>query len=436
MDVDTAGTDSYQLTCSVFATLWLDESGSWPTCHDWLGTKRGNMNKIFIGSGVLIGLIVLTGCQAIEPTPLSESTTPSVTQNLESIEIWAGEELMQSLNAAAEQFAEDYDVTVNITTKEFFGIESEIESGLNPPDLFAGSSSWVRSLGDLGLISPIQSRAAIDFQLPALRSLNYQGKQFGYPYSAENIALICHTDKVSSQPASWAQVATKDSPLSVLENGDPYSLYALQASFGAKVFLQDELGDDLPVLSLGTPEGVGFANWLSEQKESFKMQSSDLAVADFINHEANCLLGGPWLLPQLDELQGLAIFDVPSLGDLPATSFLSTRGFFLSEASTKKRTAELFLSEYLTSIEFQKLLYLTSGQQPATEAFIGDIDSSLTKGFMAAANTAVPLPALIELSQVWFEWGVMQTEILRGVADPGLLWNQRSRDLAMNLGLE
>jgi arabinogalactan oligomer/maltooligosaccharide transport system substrate-binding protein len=394
------------------------------------------MHKLSIGSGVLIGLVVLTGCQAIEPTPLSESTTPSVTQNLESIEIWAGEELVESLSSAAEQFASDYQVSVSITPKQFFDIEAEIEAGLNPPDLFAGSSSWVRSLSNMGLISPIQSSSAIDFQLPALRSLNYQGNQFAYPYSVENIALICHTDKVSSQPASWAQVATKDSPLSVLENGDPYSLYALQASFGAKVFLQDELGDDLPVLSLGTPEGVGFANWLSEQKDSFKMQSSDLAVADFINNEAKCLLGGPWLLPQLGDLQELAIFDVPALGGLPATSFLSTRGFFISEASTKKQTAELFLSEYLTSLEFQKLLYLTSGQQPATEAFMGDIDSSLTKGFMAAANTAVPLPALIELSQVWFEWGAMQTEILRGAIDPGLLWNQRSRDLAVSLGLE
>ena len=166
------------------------------------------------------------------------------------------------------------------------------------------------------------------------------------------------------------------------------------------------------------------------------MQSIDLAVADFLNNESNCLLGGPWLLPQLGEIQGLAIYDVPEIGNLPATSFLSTRGFFISETSSKKQTAELFLSEYLTSLQFQKLLYLTSGQQPATEAFIGDIESSLTRGFIAAANTAVPLPALIELSQVWFEWGAMQTEILMGAKDPVLLWNQRSRDLASNLGLE
>lgn len=394
------------------------------------------MNKLPIASSFLVALFVLTGCQATDPTPPSESATPALTQNPESIEIWADEELMQSLTAAAEQFAADYQVTVNITPKEFFDIEAEIEAGLNSPDLFAGSSSWVRSLGGMGLISPIQSKAAIDFQGPALRSLNYQGKQFGYPYSAENIALICHTDKVSSQPDSWAQVATKDSPISVLENGDPYSLYALQASFGAKVFSQDELGDYLPILSLGADEGAVFASWLSEQKDSFKMQSIDLAVADFLNNESNCLLGGPWLLPQLGEIQGLAIYDVPEIGNLPATSFLSTRGFFISETSSKKQTAELFLSEYLTSLQFQKLLYLTSGQQPATEAFIGDIESSLTRGFIAAANTAVPLPALIELSQVWFEWGAMQTEILMGAKDPVLLWNQRSRDLASNLGLE
>jgi arabinogalactan oligomer/maltooligosaccharide transport system substrate-binding protein len=394
------------------------------------------MNKLPIGSSVLIAMLALTGCQTIEPTPPNEAGIPTATQNLESIEVWADRELVEALNSAAEQFAADYQVTINVTQKEFFGIEAEIEAGLNPPDLFAGSSSWVRSLSNMGLISPIQSSSAIDFQLPALRSLNYQGNQFGYPYSAENIALICHTEKVSSQPNSWAQVATKDSPLSVLENGDPYSLYALQSSFGAKVFLQDELGDYLPVLGLGTPAGVAFASWLSEQKESFKMQSSDLAVADFLANEANCLLGGPWLLPQLGDYKGLAIYDVPKIGEFPATSFLSTRGFFISEASTNKQTAELFLSKYLTSLEFQKLLYLTSGQQPATEAFIGDIDSSMTKGFISAANTAVPLPALSELSQVWFEWGAMQSGILGGAKDPGLLWDQRSRELASNLGLE
>jgi arabinogalactan oligomer/maltooligosaccharide transport system substrate-binding protein len=286
------------------------------------------------------------------------------------------------------------------------------------------------------LISPVQSEPALEFQAPSLRSFGYQGKQFGYPYAAENIALICNSNEVSTQPTDWSQVATNQNPLPVLENGDPYSLYALQASFGASVFLQDELGDDLAKLNFNSPGGSAFANWLGENAGSFKLQSSQAAVTSFINNEANCLLGGPWLIPQLGDAIPLAIYDVPALRESPATSFLTTRGFFITQASSAKETAELFLSEYLASVEFQKLAYLTSGQQPVTEAFLGAIDSSTTRGFVAAANTAVPLPTLDQLSQIWFEWGLAQVKIIQGASDPDVLWSEMAQNLASSLGLE
>ena len=395
------------------------------------------MRKVIIGSSLLVLALTLTGCQGVQTNPDAEpSLTQSKARELSSIEVWAGEDLLESLAAAAKQFQADYGVSVTVTQKGFFDIRDEIETGLNPPDLFAGSSTWVRSLQDKGLIYPVQSEPALKFQAPSLRSFGYQGKQFGYPYAAENIALICNSNQVPNQPTDWSQVATKEAPLPVLENGDPYYLYALQASFGASVFLQDELGDDLAKLNFGGPGGSAFANWLGENRSSFKLQSSQAAVNSFLNNEANCLLGGPWLIPQLGDTLPLAIYDVPALGENPATSFLTTRGFFITQASSAKETAELFLSEYLASGEFQKLVYLTSGQQPVTEAFLGEIDSSTTRGFIKAANTAVPLPTLEQLSQIWFEWGLAQVKIIQGASDPDLLWSEMARNLASRLGLE
>lgn len=71
------------------------------------------------------------------------------------------------------------------------------------PDIFVGAHDQLGGLVASGIVAPLDLGAKADlFTSASVAALNYEGANYGLPYSIENIALIRNTDLVPEAPAT------------------------------------------------------------------------------------------------------------------------------------------------------------------------------------------------------------------------------------------
>src|SRR5690606_29528132 len=109
-----------------------------------------------------------------------------------------------------------------------------------------------------------------------VQAFTQDGQVYGLPYAIENIALIRNTELAPEAPATYddmvaaGEKADTKFPFLVQTGteGDPYTYYPFQTSFGAPVFAQNADGSYKPELTLGGDAGEAYATWLAEEGEA------------------------------------------------------------------------------------------------------------------------------------------------------------------------
>lgn len=382
------------------------------------------MTFLALAVGVSLGL---GGC-AQEPTPKTDSIT-----------VWVDELEAKALEKAAAEFKKDTKVAVNLEVQQDprsnFLSQAAVKNG---PDVLIGAHDWIGELYANGLIEPLDLGGKKgDFYENAVAAFNYQGKQYGMPYTVENLALVCNAKKVSAQP-NWDQVKQAGLALSLnAGGGDPYHLYPIQTSFGAHVFKKDNNGNYKPELDLQSG-GVEFAKWLgSEGKKILDPTSTwDSSVAALKSGSKGCWITGPWAKDQLGlDSAEFNIYKIPSVGGKDAISFLSSRGFYVSKASKDSYYAKKFVVDYIGKSETQKELFAVTGRIPANKSAFDSVGNDrVVKGFGEAGRNAEPLPAIPAMGSVWASWGSSEIAIIKGQGKPEVIWNQMIKDIKASIG--
>jgi arabinogalactan oligomer/maltooligosaccharide transport system substrate-binding protein len=364
-----------------------------------------------------------------------------------TLTVWVDSERVDALKGAAEAYAEETGVEVEIVGKSVDTIKDDfiqqVPTG-EGPDITMGAHDWLGELSTNGVVAPLElGDSAGDYLDVAINAATYEGTVYMLPYAVENIALLRNADLVAEAPTSWddmiakGQAAGLEKPFVVEQGaeGNPYHLYPFQTAFGAPVFGSNDEGYDPTDLQLGNEGGVEFANWLGSQGKNgtghFNTDiDGDIAKQAFLDGTAAYWLTGPWNVgAAIDGGINVAIDPVPSpTGDV-ASPFAGVKGFFVSSESENKVAANDFLVNYIGTEEVQLDLFEAGNILPALSAAAESASSDpIIEGFAAVGAEAVPMPAIPAMGSVWQYWGIAEASIING-EDPVATWEKLAADV-------
>lgn len=400
--------------------------------------------SITLTAVALSAALALTACGGDTEEP-AEGEAPEETTAPDggTLTIWVDETRQAAVESAAAAFEDETGSTVELVLKNFEDIRADFNAQVptgEGPDITVGAHDWLGELTANGVVAPIElGDKAGEFEQVALDAFTYDGQVYGLPYAVENIGLIRNTALAPVAPTTWdeavqmGQAAGTEFPilLQVGETGDPYTMYPLQTSFGAPVFVQNDDGSYSAELALGGENGNAFAQWLAAQGAAGVLDTAvtyDIAVEAFAGGRAPFIIGGPWMLGSFEGLE-LAVDPIPSAGPEPAQPFVGVQGFYVNAQSENALLANDFLVNYMATEEAQLALYEAGDRPPALLAAADTASADpITAGFREVGADAVPMPSIPEMGGVWEFWGVTEANILGG-ADPVATWEKMVSDI-------
>jgi len=392
--------------------------------------------------------LALAACSGSD-SPSDTTDDTSAAADGGSLTIWVDETRKGPVADAAAAFEEETGATVELVEKNFEDIRTDFLAQVptgEGPDITVGAHDWLGELTTNGVVAPIElGDVAADFEQVAVEAFTQDGQVYGLPYAVENIALIRNTALAPEAPATWddavaaGQAAGTQYPILIQtsEEGDPYTFYPLQTSFGSTVFAQNDDGSYSSDLALGGAEGETFAAWLQAQGAAGVLDTAmtyDIAVDAFAKGQSPFIIGGPWMLEQFGDLE-LSVDPIPSAGGQPARPFVGVAGFYVSAQSENALLANDFLVNYLSTEDAQLALYEAGNRPPALIAAADTASADpITAGFREVATDALPMPSIPEMASVWEFWGVTEASIINGSADPTTAWQKMVSDIQGAIG--
>lgn len=364
-----------------------------------------------------------------------------------AITVWTDSNREPALKEAAASYEEATGNTVDLVVKDFDGIRADFLSQVSNgegPDITVGAHDWLGEFAANGVVSPIElGDGAADFAEVSISAFTYDGQVYGLPYAIENTAIIRNTALADSTPESFddmiamGEEAGTDYSFLVQTGaeGDPYTFYPFQTSFGAPVFEQNSDGSYTSDLALGGENGQAYAQWLAEQGQAGVLDTAidyDIAVDAFKNGESPYILGGPWMIADFEDAGiDVAVDPIPSAGGETAVPFSGVQGFYMSSASDNQLLASQFLIDYVGTKDVQFSIYETGNRLPALTAAAEEASQDdATAGFAEVAEVAQPMPSTPEMGEVWAFWGVTEAQIISGDAsDPVAAWDKMVDDI-------
>jgi arabinogalactan oligomer/maltooligosaccharide transport system substrate-binding protein len=295
------------------------------------------------------------------------------------------------------------------------------------------------------LIAPVDlSSVADQLDERAVKAYTSGNQTYGVPYALENIGLVRNNALLKETKATTfdeliAEGQATGAPSSVLmqvgEEGDGYTAYPIQSSFGATVFKQDADGEWIPELNMTGDAGHQFAEYMAKLGQDGVLSTSttyDIVKADFQDGKAPYAITGPWLVADWQAAgMDLSVVPIPSAGGATAQPFMGVPGFFLSAKAELKVAAVRFMVNFLASKETQLALFKAGGRVPANTAAAADpavADDPVVGGFAEAGKDAVIQPAIAAMNQVWGPWGKAEADIVHG-ADPVTTWDSAMKEI-------
>lgn len=397
---------------------------------------------VAMGAAVAASALLIAGCSS----PAAETPEES-TGSAGEIVIWTDAEREAAITAAAEEFEAETGATVTLVQKNFEDLRNDFIAQVptgEGPDITVGAHDWLGALVTAGVVDTIDlGERAADFEQVAIDAMTYEGQLYALPYSLETIALLQNTALVGDEaPATWDDMiatglaAGTERPFVINtngESGDGYTMYGLQTSFGAPVFVQDDSGSYTTEVGMGGAQGEAFAQWLAENGTAGTGYLSTTVDYDINNElfnsgQAPYTIQGPWAISAFPDVD-VAVNPIPSAGGETAAPFVGVQGFFLSSQSDNALLATDFLVNHLATDDAQRALYEADPRIPALTVLADEVASDpIIAGFLASAQGGVPMPSIPEMGSVWDFWNAAEAQIING-ADPVGTWNQMITDL-------
>lgn len=371
--------------------------------------------------------------EAAEEPEGDEEELASVERADADLVIWADDTRTPVIEPFAERFAEQEGITVAVQEVPFDDLDDLVilqgPAG-EGPDVFIGAHDWLGQLVENGVVAPMDlGDRDGDFLEVATQAFNYDGTNYGLPYSIENIALIRNTDLVDARPetiedlAATAEqlVASGEAEIAVgWQQPDVYHNYWVVTGAGGYVFAQDDDGsydaDDVGVDSDGALEAAEIFADLNERGVISQDVDYDVMQNSFADGTAPFAITGPWAISAFEE-GGVpfVVEELPSVNGGTAAPFVGVQGFMLSSFAENELAARTFVLDFMGTDEAQLELYEAGNRPPALQSAFDEVSGDeVVAGFGAAGENGVPMPAIPAMGAVWSAWEDGYVNILQG----------------------
>ncbi|MDH4389546.1 MAG: extracellular solute-binding protein [Fimbriimonas sp.] len=380
-----------------------------------------------------IGALVLTACAAPAPAPETTTAAPEVSGKLT---VWTEDYYVAIFEPLAQEWAAEVGIEIEFVTKEFSEMTNQFIAAVpagEGPDIFIAGMNTSLLVGN-GVVAPVElgDKAGL-FSPNALAAGQLDGVQYGIPFSIENVAVYRNTDLAPEPAATFddaiaagnalVDAGSADSPFAVGvgPDGNPYLLMGLQSSFGSTLFNGEEL-------TIDDEAGQAFASALAGWGASGAINPDmglDIALNQFKEGRTPYLITGPWDLNGIKESGVPYVIDpIPSAGGQVAAPFAGNFAAYQSAESQNPLAASLFMTDFMTRTKTAVGIFEGNKTLPALIPAQEEVSSDPdVAAFAAIGASAVSIPGISAMNQVWGPWGETQMAILRGqAADPVKAW--------------
>ncbi|GAA1087098.1 sugar ABC transporter substrate-binding protein [Nocardiopsis composta] len=358
-----------------------------------------------------------------------------------SLTIWSDPERAEVLEPFAAEFGEANGVEVKVEALPADDLQGDFVTAHGAgsgPDIVVGAHDWIGNLVQNGAIDPVRlpEGAEAGYDPAAIDAVTYQDQVYGVPYAMESLLLLRNTELAPDAPATMEELvetgkalqedgkAKEALALQVGQTGDPFHLQPLYTSAGGYLFGTDDDGDPDPSdLGVGTDASVEAMEriaGLGEKGEGVLKRSidADNAPSLFEGGDVPYYVTGPWALAGAEDAGiDYAVSPVPGFeGAGQAAPFLGVQAFFVAAGGENKVLAEEFVVNGVGAPELASALYEADPRPPAlievSETY-QESDPDLA-AMREAAEQAVPMPVIPEMSAVWDPFGKAQAAVIGG----------------------
>ncbi len=414
---------------------------------------RYHVRRILGASTVgLAAALLMSGCGGSSSPATSSATSSSAAPTSSSapvpsgdVTIWTEDYYVKIFEPIVKPWAEANGIKVSWVTKDFYEMGDQFIAAVpagEGPDLFISPATTYKFVSN-GVVAPVElGDLAAGFDPGSITAVTQDGQIYGVPFTVENIAMYRNTDLAPTAPATFDEMVASGKALvkdgkakSIFcigqdpKSGNEYMMMPFLSSFGGTIFGKDANGNDDPSkFALGDEAGQSFAAWLGEQGAAGVLDpnmTADIALQQFKDGECAYLVDGPWNLGGIKESGvKIAIDPIPSAGGLVASPYVGNYAVYASSKAKNPLAAQLFLTDFMTSVDTQVEIWKGAQNPPALTAAFDVISSDpYMKGFGEVGATGVAYPSIPAMSKVGGPLGETEALIQLGDGgDPVELW--------------
>lgn len=326
----------------------------------------------------------------------------------------------------APKFEEEHNVKIEIVERDMFEtLEAlPLDGPANlAPDVMIAPYDRIGNLGQQGHLAEVTLPSDGRYADNDAAQVTINGKAYGYPMVIEALVMYYNKDLVDQAPATFKdlEALAEDSRFAFKDEAgkstaflanwlDFYYAYGLIAGYDGYVFGNNGTDpSDIGLNTDGAVEALEYAvHWYQNIWPQGMLDAStagNFVMQMFTEGKAAAMIGGPWNASDLKEAGiNYGVAAIPTLPNgQPYSPFGGGKGWIISNYSKHKDVAEKWL-EYVTNAENQMKLYEATGEIPAnadTKEQILAGDDELAKAVINVYSSAVPMPNIPQMAEVW-----------------------------------
>ncbi|MGX7014368.1 extracellular solute-binding protein [Vagococcus silagei] len=379
------------------------------------GLKRFGLG--LLTAGVALTLVACGGSKDKKEASKEDSNTLTVSVDKGYIKY---------LEKIKGDFEKENKVKVKLVEKDMFdqldALSLDGPAG-KAPDVMMSAYDRLGPLGQQGHLSEVKLTDTSIYDDRDKRQVTVDGKQYGAPAIIETLILYYNKDLIDKAPETFAdlEAISKDDKFAFAdEKGknvgflakwtDFYSTYGLLSGYGGYVFGKEGTDPkDVGLNNKGSIEGITYATeWFKDVWPKGMMdikKSQEFIDNQFLGGKTAAIINGPWAAAGYkDGGVNFGTAKIPTLNNgKKYEAFGGGKAWVISNYTKDKDMAQKLI-DYLTNEANQKVLYEMTNEVPANgkaKEFASKGDDDLTKAVIEQYESAVPMPNIPEMAEVW-----------------------------------
>lgn len=347
----------------------------------------------------------------------------------QTLQVSAGDDYSDFVKAVIPAFEKEHDVTIDLVERDMFetleALPLDGPAGIGP-DVMLSPYDRIGGLGLQGHLWEVTLPDDGRYDDTDRLQVTAEDMMYGSPFVIEALVLYYNKDLLDTPPKTFEEMekmaADDDRFAFSSESGkstaflanwvDFYNSYGLLAGYGGYVFGKD--GTDTSDVGLNSPEaieGITYATkWFQEvwpKGMLDKTTAGNFIDDQFNNGKAGAIINGPWGAAGYQTAGvNYGVAPVPTLPNGKAYApFAGGKAWAISSYTENGELAQEWLN-YVTNEEnmmtlFEEYTHEIPANQMARQTIADAGEDELAVAVIEQYNTAIPMPNIPEMAEVW-----------------------------------